>query len=253
MALRQPAPLPELAFHPATPERWADLEALFGERGACCGCWCMWWRLKRSQWEQQRGEGNKQAFKQIVASGEVPGILAYAGGQAIGGCSVAPRETFSAMERSRTLKRIDDEPVWSIVCFFVAKPFRRKGVTVRLLRAAVEHVRSQGGKVVEGYPTRPEKGTADAFVYMGLASAFLQAGFEEVARPSKTRSIMRLRLDTTPRDGYTKGKRAQTARTNRFLQTNAMTRTSNRGTGPREWGSEAESPRPRNVAKTPSE
>jgi len=182
----------DLDVHPLTPERWADLEALFGERGACGGCWCMWWRLKRSDFERQKGEGNKRAFKRIVSNGETPGILAYADGQPVGWCAVAPREAYPVLARSRTLKPVDEEPVWSVVCFFVAKPFRRKGVTMRLLRAAIEFVREQGGKIVEGYPVEPRKGQMpEAFAWTGLVSAFRQVGFVEVLRRSETRPIMR--------------------------------------------------------------
>ncbi|MHB0868563.1 MAG: GNAT family N-acetyltransferase [Chloroflexota bacterium] len=185
---------PVLEFHPVTPDRWNDLEALFGQRGACAGCWCMWWRLKRSQWEAQRGEGNRLALRSLVDAGEVPGILAYSGAQPVGWCSVAPREAFPALERSRTLRRIDDQPVWSVVCFFVAKPFRRRGVSVRLMQAALEYVRERGGRIVEGYPNRPGKPSPDAWVYMGLYPAFLEAGFLEAANPSPTRSIVRCNL-----------------------------------------------------------
>jgi hypothetical protein len=80
--------LSDLEFHPLTPEKWTDLENLFGERGACGGCWIMWWKLKRSEFERQKGEGNKKAFKRIVDSGEVPGILVYAGGQPVAWCAV---------------------------------------------------------------------------------------------------------------------------------------------------------------------
>lgn len=154
----------------------------------------MWWRLRRSEWVKQKGEGNRRALKEIVDSGEIPGILAYAGGQPVAWCSVAPREAFPVLDRSRSLKRIDDAPVWSIVCFFVAKPFRRRGITVRLLEAAVDYVRSQGGRIIEGYPISPATPTADAWVYTGVSSAFHKAGFVEVARPSKTRSVMRYTL-----------------------------------------------------------
>lgn len=90
------------------------------------------------------------------------------------------------------LKRVNDRPVWSIVCFFVAKPFRGKGLTEKLLRASVELVRKHGGKILEGYPVEPTKGRIpDAFAYTGVASAFRQAGFVEVLRRSKSRPIMR--------------------------------------------------------------
>ena len=181
-----------LEFHPLTPERWADLETLFGEHGACGGCWCMWWRLTRSEFMQHRGEGNKRALEDIVSSGKVPGILAFVGGQPVGWCALAPRESFPKLARSRILKRVDDEPVWSVVCFFVAKAFRRKGVSTRLLKAAVDYSRKQGGKIVEGYPVEPKKEwTPDPFAYTGLASAFRKVGFVEVVRRSETRPIMR--------------------------------------------------------------
>jgi GNAT superfamily N-acetyltransferase len=185
----------EVVFHPVTPERWSDFEALFGKRGACGGCWCMVWKLKRSEFEKSKGEGNRKAMKKIIESGQVPGLLAYDMGQPVAWCAVAPREAFPALERSRILKRIDDKPVWSVVCFFVAKPYRKQGMTVRLLKAAIEHARKNGVTIIEGYPIEPKKGTSpDVFAFTGLASAFRQAGFVEVARRSETRPIMRCNL-----------------------------------------------------------
>jgi len=184
--------LSDLKFQPVTAKRWKDLVSLFGERGACGGCWCMWWRLSRSQFNKQKGEVNKKGLKKIVDAGEVPGLLAYSEGEPIGWCSVAPREAFSTLERSRILKRVDEKPVWSVVCFFVSKPFRRKDVTIKLLKAAVEYAKKHGAKIVEGYPIEPKKGEMpDVFANTGLASAFRQAGFVEVLRRSETRPIMR--------------------------------------------------------------
>lgn len=159
----------------------------------------MWWRLTRDEFERQKGEGNRRALQRIVDSGEVPGILAYAKGQPIAWCAVAPREVYPRLERSRVLKRVDDKSVWSIVCFFVAKPFRGKGVSLRLLKAAVDYVASQDGRMVEGYPVEPKKAKMpDAFAYGGLASAFRKAGFVEVARHSETRPIMRYQIHPAP-------------------------------------------------------
>lgn len=186
------AALADVEYRPLTAARWRDLEKLFGERGACGGCWCMWWRLQRSQFDRQKGQGNKKALKKIVDAGEVPGIIAYANGQPVAWCSLAPRENYPVLERSRTLKRVDEEPVWSVVCFFVAKPFRRKGITVRLLRAAMEYAKKHGARIVEGYPVEPKKSRMpDAFAWTGMASAFRKAGFAEVLRRSETRPIMR--------------------------------------------------------------
>jgi GNAT superfamily N-acetyltransferase len=186
-----PAP-PDLTIHPLTAERWPDLETLFGPRGACGGCWCMWWRLGRSEFEQQKGQVNRQALRAIVESGAMPGLLGYQGGQPIAWVAVAPRESYPVLERSRNLKRVDDAPVWSITCLFVAPPFRRRGITVLMLRAAVAHAVRGGAQVVEGYPIEPQADAVPAvFAWTGLASAFRQAGFAEVLRRAPTRPIMR--------------------------------------------------------------
>jgi GNAT superfamily N-acetyltransferase len=190
-----PAESATFEFHSVTPERWHDLEKLFGERGACGGCWCMWWRLRRSEFDQKKGAGTKRALKRLIARGQVPGLLAYAEGEPVGWCSVAPRKDYSALERSRILRRVDEEPVWSVVCFFVARPYRRKGLTHQLLTAAIEYAREHGAKIVEGYPVEPKAGSSpDVFVFTGLASTFLKAGFVEVARRSETRPIMRFTI-----------------------------------------------------------
>lgn len=152
----------------------------------------MWFRVTHSQFAKQRNAGNKRAMKKIVNSGEVPGLMAYSSDTPVGWVSVAPREAFPALDRSRVAKRVDDQLVWSIVCFFVAKQYRRTGVTVELLKAAVEYARAHGAKIVEGYPIEPKKGsTPDPYAYHGLASAFRKAGFVEVLRRSEIRPIMR--------------------------------------------------------------
>ena len=181
-----------LEFHPVTKNRWPDFENLFGEKGACGGCWCMLWRLTRKEFEQQKGEANRQAMQTIVNSGEIPGLLAYSEKQPVAWCSVAPRENFPALARSRVLKKIDDVPVWSISCFFIHKDFRKQGLSVRILEAVIGYVKKQGGKIVEGYPVEPKKDkTADVFAWTGLASFFKKAGFVECARRSETRPVMR--------------------------------------------------------------
>jgi GNAT superfamily N-acetyltransferase len=189
---RMPA---DLEVQPVAPARWRDLERLFGPRGACAGCWCMYWRLTRSQWEAGKGAGNRRTLKKLVDSGATPGLLAYLDGEPVGWCAIAPREQFPVLERSRVLQRVDDQPVWSVVCFYVTRAARRRGVSLALLRGAVSEARKRGARIVEGYPIDPKRGPmADAFAWTGLAATFRQAGFREVARRSETRPIMRLQL-----------------------------------------------------------
>jgi GNAT superfamily N-acetyltransferase len=181
-----------LSFHPLTPDRWADLEKLFGERGACGGCWCMHWRLPRAEFSQQLGEANRQKLMEIVNRGEIPGILAYANDQPVGWCALAPRQSYPLLSRSRVLAPPDEQPVWSVVCFFIAKPHRRQKVSTQLLQSAVDYARTKGARIVEGYPIEPKKESyPDTFAFTGLANAFRATGFVEVLRRSPTRPIMR--------------------------------------------------------------
>ena len=180
-----------VAVHPATADRWADLEQLFGARGACAGCWCMYFRLTQKEFNANRGEANRTALNALVESGAEPGLIAYAGDEPAGWVSVAPRTEYLRLQRSRTLKPVDDRPVWSVVCFFVARRHRRKGLTVAMLQAAVAYARSRGAQVVEGYPVDPHAEYPDTYAYHGLLSAFRKAGFIEVARAAPTRPVMR--------------------------------------------------------------
>jgi GNAT superfamily N-acetyltransferase len=184
-------------IHPATADRWPDLETLFGLKGAYAGCWCMFWRLERSHFKLQKGEGTKAELHHLVQAGPPPGLLAYLDGTAAAWCSLGPREQFKALENSRILKRVDDTPVWSIACFFVAKPCRGHGLMGALLRGAVAYAAANGATTVEGYPLdldhpqlAGQKLTSYAG-YMGITSAYRAVGFAEIGRASETQLIMR--------------------------------------------------------------
>lgn len=181
-----------LSFKPLSINNWEAFEKLFGERGACGGCWCMYWRLRSKDFEQQKGPGNKNALKILIEEKQQIGILAYDSDNLVGWCAIAPRSEYIRLENSRILKRIDDKPVWSIVCFYIDKEYRGKGISVELIKAATTHAINLGAAIIEGYPQVPKKDKIPpVFAYTGLASAFSKAGFEEVARRSETRPIMR--------------------------------------------------------------
>lgn len=186
---------PRLEFHPLTAERWPDLERLFGERGACGGCWCMWWRLKRKDWEAGRGASNKRRMKRLAAGDESPGLLAYADGDPVAWCAFEPRESYPGLERSRILARVDERDVWSVTCFFVVQAWRARGVSTALLREAARSAAQRGARVLEGYPHDLGGGTLPGpFVFTGLLAAFERAGFREVVRRSAKRPIVRKAL-----------------------------------------------------------
>lgn len=185
----------DVVFHPLTPDRWSDFERLFGPRGACGGCWCMHARRSSRDFAANKGDGNRRAFRRIVQAGPPPGILAYAGDRAVGWCAIAPRREFVRLATSRVLAPVDDQPVWSVPCFFVAREWRRRGLSARLLRAALSYARSRGARIVEGYPIEPYADNVPApFAWVGLPATFRAAGFHEVARRSKARPIMRRTL-----------------------------------------------------------
>jgi GNAT superfamily N-acetyltransferase len=156
----------------------------------------MWLRLTRSEFVQGKGDANRRAFRTIVESGEQPGVLAYAAGEPVGWVAVAPRDKHPVWDRSRNFTRIDDAPVWSISCFFIARPWRHHGIARQLIAAAVGFARERGAKVLEGYPIDGEKASPEgSTAWTGFLSAFTGAGFEECARRAPTRPMVRLKID----------------------------------------------------------
>jgi len=188
---------PGLTYEPVTAARWDDLANLFGPRGACTGCWCMHWRQTSREFREKKGARNRAALKRLIGRGVVPGILAYDGDRPIGWCSLGPREEFVRLATARSLKPVDDRPTWSIVCLFVEKGYRQSGIATALVKAAAKYAKECGATLIEGYPydfRHLDKPQPPPFVYTGLYQCFEKAGFTEVARPSKTRAIMRKKL-----------------------------------------------------------
>jgi GNAT superfamily N-acetyltransferase len=185
----------KIVVRPATPERWDDLVELFGPRGACAGCWCMYFRLSRAEFERRQGASNRRALHRLVSTGCIPGLIAYVDGVPAGWVALAPREEYPLLSRSRIPQPVDDKPAWSVVCFFTARRYRRQGLMEALLRQAAAFAKRRGARWLEGYPIDPAQGALpDTFAYHGLAAPFRKAGFREVARRSETRPIMRLEL-----------------------------------------------------------
>jgi len=184
-------------YRPVTKDRWPDLDRLFSasageELGNPSRCWCMEWRRPHDEWEQQTGEGNRIAMRERVEGGDVPGILAYAGGEPAGWCSVSPRPTLSGMVATGGFRNPGRADVWSIICFYVPEIHRGMGLMKGLLRAAVAYAVDHGAKIVEGYPMAPEAFGDGAG---GSTTLFEAAGFVEVARISDEQHTMRYFVD----------------------------------------------------------
>ena len=179
---------------PLTAATWPDLERLFGAKGACGGCWCMFMRLPLAEFNRGKGEGNRRALRSLARE-RAPGLIAYAGDEPVGWVAVAPRSEYARLANSRVLAPVPGEGVWSAPCFFVKAGHRGAGLSSALLEAAAEFARRHGASSLEGYPNanRAEKQPA-AFVYTGFESTFKRAGFREIARRSPLRPILRREL-----------------------------------------------------------
>lgn len=177
----------ELDIRPLTPDRFADLAALFGEGGDPKWCFCAYYRLRGVDFGSATPASNKAVLEQAVhstaAEGRAPGLVAYLDGRAAGWVSVGPRSDYERLVHSKVLAPVDDRPVWSIVCFVVSRTVRKRGVARKLLEAAVTYAAEHGATLLEGYPVDTGgQRVSSATVYKGTLSMFRDAGFTEVAR-----------------------------------------------------------------------
>jgi len=186
---------------PLTPETWKDLEVLFGLPGGsiAAGCWCMFYRRtgRPAGYDGPPGSvkaANKQAMCDLVGAGVMPGLIGYSGDAPAGWISLGPREEYLKLRRSPVMKPVDDTPVWSVVCSYVARAYRGHGMQHLLLDAAIAWARSSGAAVLEAYPIDKPERSHDDFMFFGSRSLYERAGFREVVRRSPTRVVMRLEL-----------------------------------------------------------
>ena len=182
----------DLDIVPLTPDRWDDVVALFGEGGDPKSCWCMYWRLRGKDWSLCDPRSSRERLHDLVKKHDdpAPGLLAYRDGRPVGWVSVAPRDDYDRLTHSRVRPRIDDVPVWSVVCFVVSKTERGQGLTSRLLDAATDYAVDHGAPGLEAYPVDPGDGRVPAALgYTGLLSTFEAAGFKvvhEIQSPQAT-------------------------------------------------------------------
>jgi len=176
-----------LEIHPLTAERLPHLATLFGQGGDPKWCWCSFFRLRNVDFKGATATSNRSVLERAVtttaADGRAPGLVAYRDGEAIGWVSLGPRDDYARLQNSRVLAPIDEKPVWSIVCFVVARSARKQGVANALLEAAVAYAREHGATLLEGYPIETDgQRVPAANVYKGTLAMFERAGFEVVAR-----------------------------------------------------------------------
>lgn len=180
---------------PVTPDLWDELVAFFGPTGAYSNCWCAWFRVRAKDYDS--GPDNRRVLRRLTRDGAIPGLLAYAGSQPVGWVSVAPRDQFERIVRSRVIGPVDPEEtgIWSLVCFWIPAQRRGIGIGTALLTGAVDYARANGAAAVEAYPveTAGER-RPSAEVFTGTVEMFRRAGFSIAAHPASGRPLARFRL-----------------------------------------------------------
>ena len=190
----------KLVVRPLTPERWPDLEAIFGAPGCSVarGCWCMFYRRTGRPADLAPGESaserSRAELRALAETDPPPGLIGYAGRTPVGWVSLGPREDFAKLQHSPVMKPVDDVPVWSIVCFVVPSRYRGQGVAKALLAGAVAYAKKRGVRVLEAYPVDKRSRSADDAMWFGAKGMYDASGFIEVARRKPTRPVVRLHL-----------------------------------------------------------
>ncbi len=178
----------KLTVRPLTPDLWPAIEDLFGDSAVCQRCWCMYWRTGAA-YRTTPSKDNKAAFRKVVKAGPPPGLIALDGSLAVGWCQLTPRVALPQLAREWRLKNVDDQPVWSISCFYVRKSYRRSGVNAALIEAALKAAKRAKAPALEAYPFDRELSPSSTST--GFASTFTRLGFKTVARHIPARPIMR--------------------------------------------------------------
>lgn len=173
---------------PVTRDRWSDLERLFESRGGPHYCWCMACRVNENDGAGKAGK--KAALKARVIVGVPIGLLAYSNGEPVAWCSVGPRDSFRPLGGDETLK-----DVWSLVCFFVKRAFRGKGITSLLIEEAVDFASRNGARYLEVYPADED---SPSYGFMGRRGTFERAGFRYCRKAGKRRNVMLRELTRMP-------------------------------------------------------
>ena len=182
---------------PARPDRWDDVVKLLGGNSDK-GCWCQAPRGRSVGYGASEPGARREALRAQLDEEPPAGMLAYVDGEVAGWCGFGPRPSLPRLERSRTIPKVDDLPVWSVLCFNVRVGYRQRGVAAALLAGVVDYARQSGAPGVEAYPIDPEGGRVDVgFGFVGLTPMFEKVGFRRVVETAahsdrRPRILMRL-------------------------------------------------------------
>ena len=176
----------DLTYRPVDTNTWDDLEKFFEAKGGPHFCWCMVWRPMAQELSRSKKADKKAALKSSVDCGEPVGILAYSDSEPVAWCSIAPRSSYRDLSGDPSL-----DGVWSLVCFFIKRAYRGRGLTAKLIEAAVNYARENGARYVEAYPVTPD---SPSYRFMGYTRTFQRLGFELRGKAGLRRNVMTLKL-----------------------------------------------------------
>lgn len=168
------------AIHPLTPDRLADVEALFGSKGACGGCFCQSWRHRAPQWKLRTAADNLADLRAQAQAGPPPGLIGYADGEPAAWCQIGPREAYPRILAAPSKQPSDSRRTWCLTCFFIAREQRGQGWMTRLAQAALEYAAGLGAECVEAYPISGAQALPAPFAYVGHAPTLERLGFRLV-------------------------------------------------------------------------
>jgi ribosomal protein S18 acetylase RimI-like enzyme len=181
-----------IAVRPLTPETWDALAALFRQGGDPRWCWCQFWRMRARDMSGAKVPELQARLRAQAESDEPPGLVAFDDqldpDRAVGWVSLGPRATFEKVVHSKVIPKVDDRPVWSIVCFAVSSSARGRGIARALLEGAIDFARAQGAEAIEAYPVRLDQGEPvhPNAAFTGTLPMFESLGFQVVADRAST-------------------------------------------------------------------
>jgi GNAT superfamily N-acetyltransferase len=78
-----------------------------------------------------------------------------------------------------------------LVCFFIKREYRQKGITTELIRNAILYAKANGAAYVEAYPVDPD---SPSYRFMGFKPVFDHLGFDFKHKAGQRRYVMTIKV-----------------------------------------------------------
>jgi GNAT superfamily N-acetyltransferase len=173
-------------IHPVTEDRLDDWLAFFDTEAFAgkpewAACYCSEPHMhprgvapedaENRSWRQ-----NREITSGLLRSGRSFGYLAYVDGKTAGWVNASKRSEY-ALYRLGDTGDPPDADVIGVSCFIIAPPYRRHGISAKLLDRVIADSGERGAIWIEGYPFKGERDD-DAANFRGPRSLYDTFGFE---------------------------------------------------------------------------